>query len=316
MKVKFFVVIWLLAFSGAGLIWHLTQRMPSAIASTEIGNSQSVASKQSKATSSKLFLWLPARPNIAKRLSEDIPMVQPQPDAGSDIVAKAMLPLAEQGSAEAMRYLAEALQKCAGVDHSNDTDFESQQIDLQIQYEDAVEKIGTAIDASELARNVAKATIKRKALQGACAKLDNSQISSWLKWMERSALAGDINAKRDYSTAAFEEFREQDISLSNLDEVVRRRNLVQQFSNDLLASGDCNALNSLQSVTSDPVQAYTYRVALLRYIKDITTVQGGDLGNYADLEGYLSGQAANFSPAQIDEINNGVDFIMQNYCGG
>jgi hypothetical protein len=234
--------------------------------------------------------------------------------ATPDLVVAQMSPQAKQGSAESMRYLGEALRRCAMADMSDDRTLQNRQIDEQLQLEEALKGSGSGIDSAQQAKNVATNIAEKAELREACAKLDPGQIKGWLEWLERSALAGDIDAKRDYANSALTDYQ-AGVAVSDLDEAVRRRDLARQFSEDLLASGDCSVLNNLHTTAVDLASAYAYELAYVENTKAAMIRAGSDPNTFGALDNYMAGQAARVPPEQLDAARSASDYVLQTYCG-
>ena len=240
------------------------------------------------------------------------------PSAGDlpDVVAAAMTPPANAGEPTAMRYLGESLHRCARAARGSDEELEKRRIDLQLQLEDALRSSGVATDRSQQAKAVAASTEQDRALRDACARLDPAQVSAWMSWLERAALAGDAEAKRDYAKYAFQDYLEHGVPPSDLDEAVRRRDLVREFSEDLLAEGDCSALSGLQWSVPDPVTAYAYQIAYVQRTREQAIRQGADPDGFAPLDDFLAAQDARLSESQRAAARADAAYVLQHFCQG
>ncbi len=213
-----------------------------------------------------------------------------------------------------MREMGQALAACARRDKRSDADYETAQIDVQLQVEAAMKNRGGRPSSDDQIKNVAKAMQNRKALDESCAKLERGQIDSWPQWLERAALAGDAQAKRDYTHWAYDEYRTQGLQPADLDEALRRRDLVAQFASDLLAQGDCSALNELQWAVPDAVQSYAYRLSLQQYLRKKISSQGGDPDALSEFDAFLADQGKQLTPQQLSAANEKAVLVMQTYC--
>lgn len=238
----------------------------------------------------------------------------PPGDSLPDRIVDARRQDASRGVPDAMREMGRALAACARRDKRSDADYEAAQIDVQLQVEAAVESRGGRLSSDDQIRNVAKAMQNRKALDESCAKLERGQIDSWSQWLERAALAGDTDARRDYTHWAYDEYRTQGLQPADLDEALRRRNLVAQFASDLLAQGDCSALNELQWAVPDAVQSYAYRLSLQQYLREKISSQGGDPDALSEFDAFLADQGKQLTPQQLSAANEKAVLVMQTYC--
>ncbi|HKI68410.1 MAG TPA: hypothetical protein VKA67_02390, partial [Verrucomicrobiae bacterium] len=137
---------------------------------------------------------------------------------------------AERGNPGAMREIGEAIQRCAYAVTTSNTKFEAQQIDAQLRSEAAANRSGRPVTTAEEAQKVEKAVENKKALDESCSHIDPKQIGSGLRWLERAADAGDLQAMRDYIQTAFDGYLEHGMQPSDLDEAKRRRDRVRQYA--------------------------------------------------------------------------------------
>ena len=238
----------------------------------------------------------------------------PPSDSLPDRIVDARRQDASSGVPDAMREMGQALAACARRDKRSDADYETAQIDVQLQVEAAMKSQGGRLSSDDQIRNVAKAMQDRKALDESCAKLERGQIDSWPQWLERAALAGDTQARRDYTHWAYDEYRTQGLQPADLDEALRRRDLVAQFASDLLAQGDCSALNELQWAVPDAVQSYAYRLSLQQYLKKKISSQGGDPDALSEFDAFLADQGKQLTPQQLSAANEKAVLVTQTYC--
>lgn len=100
-----------------------------------------------------------------------------------------------------------------------------------------------------------------------CIAIGHERAATGLGWLERAARAGDVSAKVAFATRAFDEAAYPDDSamLSDLDEVLRRRGLVDAWVRDGIESGERSALaniaNSPAATVRDPRMRAIYELA-------------------------------------------------------
>ena len=299
----------LAAVVGAALIGYVFLRGPATRAPDErVGKAEQPVAHRDRiqALTRRQPKPAPAPSRIAA------PSVGESPDA----VVAAMTLSANAGEPAAMRYLGESLRRCVHAARGSDEELEKRRIDLQLQIEDALRSSGVATDRAQQANMVAASTGQDRALRDACARLDPAQVSAWISWLERAAFAGDAEAKRDYAKYAFQDYLEHGVPPGDLDEAVRRRDLVREFSEDLLAEGDCSALSELQWSVADPVAAHAYRIAYVQRTREQAIRHGADPNGFAPLDDFLATQGTRLGDRQRAAAQADAAYVLQHFCQG
>ena len=169
---------------------------------------------------------------------------------------------AAAGEVDAMRALGIRLHECLGA--FNDPEG----AEITRTYDVAREQIGKSPDYAASRNEGAFLTYtSRMAQHNDCLALGRERAALGLGWLERAARAGNVAAKVAYATHAFDTaaYPDDTALLSDLDEVLRRRALVDAWVIDGIESGERTALanitNSPDTTVRDPRMRATYDLA-------------------------------------------------------
>lgn len=180
---------------------------------------------------------------------------------------EALLALAQQGRADAMRELSLRLVQCARTDTLSD-DGALRDRTLKRFYWNNGREPSSDGEISEVAADVDQLSRRRDE----CRPVDRDLLSHRIDWLEKAALAGDIRAKMDYARWGLQDMDREDI-LMHPAEVQRRREMAAGFLQQALAGGQCEVLALLADayggtrglmdwiVQPDPVLAVVYSQA-------------------------------------------------------
>jgi hypothetical protein len=258
---------------------------------------------------------LPQKPSVPR--IEDPPKFKTQHQiytAPGD-VAKESDAEARAGLPEAMRQLGQALLACAHADMSSDEEIEQKIAKRSIGREllkgdSSIPNV--AYDAQEVDR------LKR--VRESCKLVTKDDMAQGLTWLERSAEAGDSEARAKYAWTALDEFPTYEAKEDNAEGYLRRRDLALGYLKDSIANGDCSngILNGFRKATSDPVSNYVYQSLLYQH-----ALQDYDSGKFppdvaaresAGLEAMLAYMASTVPVDQRAAAENTTRDILQNYC--
>lgn len=181
----------------------------------------------------------------------DIPALVGEGMLTADAV-KILLTLAESGRSDAMHELAYRLNRCRNYVGGNDESVRRrvlQRFYAQSGHEPSSEK--------EL-EDVAALINEEAAMLDQCRGLDPALMASRVDWMERAADGGDIRALLYYGSNALNDMRSNNDILTNLDEVVRRRQLARGYLQKALDRGACDALLLLSDTYSGREGPYNW----------------------------------------------------------
>jgi hypothetical protein len=230
-------------------------------------------------------------------------------------VAKEATADANAGSPEAMRQLGQALRACEQADMGSDE---------EIEQKVAKRAIGQALlrgdssppDVDADAREAARL----EGIRDSCKQITKDEMDQSLTWLERSAAAGDPDARFSYVWTLLQDFPTAEAKEDNAEEYVRRRDLGFAFLQDSIANGDCTngILNGFRTVTSDPISTYVYQSLLLqhaleiyasgRFPPDVAATES------ASVSATLNNLASNVPVDQRAAAENTTRDILQNYC--
>ncbi len=115
--------------------------------------------------------------------------------------------------------------------------------------------------------------LEAKRLEGirdSCSPIPKSESDHWLDWFEKSAVAGDSEARAAFAWSALDEYSTPQSKEENADEYLRRRNEAFALLQDSIANGDCSngILNGFRKVSPDPLRQYVYEGLLLQHALD------------------------------------------------
>lgn len=230
-------------------------------------------------------------------------------------LAKEATPDALAGLPDAMHVLAMALRECTRADMGSDDDIEKKV---------AKRSLGREILKGDSANsNPAQDAAEVKRLEGirdSCRQIPSSESNQWLNWLEKSAAAGDSQARAAYAWLALQEFQTQEAKEENAEEYVRRRDAAFAMLQDSIANGDCSngLLNGFRQVSPDPLNHYVYEGLLLQHaLDDFST--GRFAPDYVNRESqsvtaFLNNLADAVPLEQRGSAQATIRDILQNYC--
>jgi hypothetical protein len=230
-------------------------------------------------------------------------------------LAKEATPEADAGSPEAMRQLAQALRACARADMGSDEELEQKVAKRSIGQE-LLNGNSAAPNVSDDAHEVARL----EGIRDSCKQLSKDETDQGLSWLERSAAAGDSEARFGYAWTLLQDFPTAEAKEDNAEEYLRRRDLAFEFLQDSIADGDCTGgiLNGFRTAAPDPVSQYVYEGLLLQHALDIFA-SGQFPPDVAAEESQSVMATLNYlaSSVPVDQraaAENTTRDILQNYC--
>jgi len=298
----------LVAALTAGVLWIFSQSTSPTRMPTPNG-----------ATNEATHLLDSVLPTAAARpqpVSDSLPLLPP--DADPWTVAVLMRPFAERGDPRAMYSLAMALKLCAahqGQSEETMTDLAVRNAvsDAQSRKESGIEVEDSAVERDAAAR--ASASIRTVS---SCRSFSAKELKDWLRLLERAALAGESNAKREYARSALGEYAELPTAVmltSEFNEVARRRSLAYRFGSELLAAHDCSSLRSLGVNAPDSVSAYVYTRAYHDRLRASTNLSGRARDEYFEVLASMEANlAARVPSGTLQSASLTSSHISSTYC--
>jgi hypothetical protein len=220
---------------------------------------------------------------------------------------------APQPDTDAMRHVADSLRRCAEAPSISHDALTERQIDIGLKDEATLRNSGIAVDPAAQAARVQARIDELENIRNACTSVSPAQSSTWIAWLQRAADAGDRAAKREYVDVAYAEFREG-VPADRLEEAVQRRDTVRRYAEDLLAGGDCSALEPLQWSVSQPLDAFRYRVAYVELTRRRALAQGADPPSLSPLDTFLDEAASALSEPERNAAEAGADALLRRSC--
>ena len=214
-----------------------------------------------------------------------------------------------------MRQLGQALRACAHADMGSDEEIEQKVAKRSIGQEllrgDSASPNVTT-DAQEVAR--------LEGIRDSCKQLTKDEMDQSLTWLERSAAAGNPEARFGYAWTLLQDFPTAEAKEDNAEQYIRRRDLAFGFLQDSIANGDCSGdiLNGFRTASPDPVSQYVYEGLLMQHALDLYAS-----GQFPPDEAAMESQsvtarlnylALNVPLDQRAAAENTTRDILQNYC--
>lgn len=199
-------------------------------------------------------------------LSEQLPDLPNE--TRPDLLVERMLPLAQEGSVDAMREVGRGMYECSIADRSSDVQIEQKFVDDISRMEERLKAIGQEFSVAEHTARTRAAIERTRAIRDACANMEDSVSRSWSDWMEKAARAGDERAMRQYIQWARAELFGRRNELWTLESSIRKRETAFDFAGRLLAAGDCDMLLHRSEFASSAETAYVYGFASNAMLRD------------------------------------------------
>jgi hypothetical protein len=254
------------------------------------------------------------RANSLSTRSETIRSAHLISDAPGD-VAKEVKAEAIAGSPDAMHELASALHECSRAQMLSDDEIERQVAKRSLGREILSGEGTTSSPGDDAAR------VKRlERVRDSCLQIPKAESDQWINWLEKSATAGDSQARVEFAWQALDEFPTQEAKEENAEEYVRRRDEAFGLLQDSIANGDCSngIFNGFRKVSPDPLNEYVYEGLLLQHALD--DLNDGRLPpNVVSIESQsvqaiLNNLALGVPAAQRSLAQATTRDILQNYC--
>lgn len=219
------------------------------------------------------------------------------------------------GSPDAMHELASALHECSRAQMLSDDEIERQVAKRSLGREILSGDGTTSSPAEDAAR------VKRlERVRDSCRQIPKAESDQWINWLEKSASAGDSQARVEFAWQALDEFPTQEAREENAEEYVRRRDEAFGLLQDSIANGDCSngILNGFRKVSPDPLNEYVYEGLLLQHALD--SLNDGRLPpdvvsiETQSVEATLNNLALGVPAAQRNLAQATTRDILQNYC--
>lgn len=127
-----------------------------------------------------------------------------------------------------------------------------------------------------------------------CMAIGRERAASGLGWLERAARAGDPEAKAEYASRALDNnaYPDEAAMLSDLDEVIRRRDLADTWVREAIESGERQALgtvaNAPETMVRDPRQRAVHSLAWRMVLdRDFGGVHSDDMQRMLQRQSYI-----------------------------
>ncbi len=173
-----------------------------------------------------------------------------------DLAIAAARAAARGGSPVAMRDLANALKRCAGLRAVDEETVVEKEERIGESFRRFATETGLRYDAVAQRSEVAGRIAGELDAKRACAGLPDAELATWQVWLERAAASGDLDAKRDYAAAVLHKLSDAQALFADIDEVAREKKRAFGFMQDVLTSGDCTASTQLHLLAPGPYDAY------------------------------------------------------------
>ena len=166
---------------------------------------------------------------------------------------------AHAGDLDAMRELGDGLHNC--LTHLRDPDAKKLRDTLAMQLDHGRAEKGAHLDQQAYARH------DRAMREHAnCLAIGAERAGTGLAWLERAARAGHLQAQLGFVRRALDasSYPEREDLYANLDEVIRRRELVDRWIVEAIATGERSALADIANsdgAVRDPRQQSLYELA-------------------------------------------------------
>lgn len=293
---------------AAGAPWVLSRSTSQARMSAPDGTTNE--------TTHLLSSVLPATAAKPRAVSASLPLLPP--DADPWTVASLMRSFAERGDPRAMYSLAMALRLCAahqGQSEETMTDLAVRNAvsDAESKKESGIEVKDSAIERDAVTR--ANASIRTVS---SCRNFSEKELRNWLGLLERAALAGESDAKREYARSALGEYAELPMAVmlsSEFNEAARRRSLAYRFGSELLAERDCSSLSTLGVNAPDSTSAYVYTLAYHNRLRASTSLTGRARDEYFEVLASMEENLAARAPSgTLQSARLTSSHVSSTYC--
>lgn len=242
--------------------------------------------------------------------------IGPVADSHPELTIHAARIGAEHGSARAMRDLANALRQCALLQESTERQVIAAEVRKVRNYELFARDAGRPYDRRKLDAEAEANAANRLAMKQDCSSMTSEDAGQWLDWLERAAVAGDLDAKREFAQAVITIASDAASALARADELARRKREAFHFLDDVLKSGDCTVSTHMELLAPDPVESYVYSVVTFEWGKAIQPqIATPELAaqNIEFMESELAKKASKLTPSQVRAARKrGVD--VYNSC--
>jgi hypothetical protein len=238
----------------------------------------------------------------------------------AQVVAEAKVP-AKNGSASAMYWLSSALRYCSRADMGTNEEIETKVAKRSIGLDAMAKDGGGAVDPEQQARNAANMARELEILRDECKQLPADDIKSWRDWLEKSAAAGDGEARADFAHTVMNEFNDPAYKEEHYAEFSRENTLARSYLDDSVANGDCgnDILNGFRWIQMDATSKYIYQGLLLKHAFDDISTNPKFSAEYVDREtssvsAFLKNLAYDVPIDARAEAENSSDYILRNIC--
>lgn len=163
-------------------------------------------------------------PDVAAAAPSFAPKFAEPPEALPDLLARA-----RAGDVEAMVDLGMSLQECR-ADKLADLDKRIRRLETRESKLVEVRPDGSEVDQREVLVAGMRHTIAR------CESVPPEERNRAFAWIERAAVAGDLDAREMFFTQALDDFPDEAAVIANIDEVEHRRDVARRFAREDIAA--------------------------------------------------------------------------------
>lgn len=196
---------------------------------------------------------------------------------------------AGSGDVKAMRTLGRGLHDCLSVFEDPDALDAKQSLDMNLASN--LRKPDDRVSRDQNAYEVYDRTMARHV---DCMALGRERAASGLGWLERAARAGDPQAKTEFASRALDRnaYPTEAAMLSDLDEVIRRRDLADAWVREAIESGERGALamiaNGPETMVRDERQRSIHQLAWRMVLdRDFGGAHSDDVGPMSERQYYI-----------------------------
>ncbi len=207
---------------------------------------------------------------------------------------------ARAGDAVAMRDLSQALRLCESLQATDDEAVVAKQLQLAESYKQFARDTGARYDSVAVDTEFDIKAAKQLQIKKVCGSIANEDTSTWLDWLEKSAAAGDLDAKLEYGSAVLSRTADANWMFENLQETARQKKRAFEFLKEVANSGDCTVSNQMEILAPTPSMAYAYSLVSFEKNRPPSGVASAKIAaeNVAFMQRQVDLKSAKLSPTE------------------